>query len=603
MKSIQGNLLVCFLALAALVLGGVSIYVYHLTADTLLQQDMETIQLLKERHDQRADTLRVRFDDDLVRKAQKVASRAKLLTGMPLQNHHHFAMAIAANPWSGLQSPLPLLMQMPGHRLADWLGRISSIQVADELLPLTSDSHEIEFCQVHNRRGVVVQKSPTLEGFTLQYPAHELSHLNVFEWDIEDETSPQGQHIRYVVYKTTVPGFIIQPSIPRPQNNLNAPPGFQSMGGGRGGRTMRPAMAPFSDTYPILYIVYGRQTDRLLTELQQLQSEFDHDVENVKAKTQVVLVNLRNRLIMISLLTFGMLGVGIMWLAHWGFLPLTRLRDAVSRVSEKNFKLDIDEHKLPKEIRPIVDKLKETLSSLEQAFVHEKQAVADISHELRTPIASLVTTLQVCLRKPRESEEYRQTLRTCAEIGDHLHHLVQRLLVLARLDAGVDQVQPELIDVGELAESCIDMIRPLAEERSLDVHAHLSHGVLVESDANKLREVIINLLHNAVQYNRDKGRIDLRVKAQGRQAVIEVADNGIGISSEKTKHLFERFYRGDPSRHANEVHAGLGLSIVKGYLQLLGGSIDVLSEEGQGSTFRVTLPLVEMPELAALSPS
>lgn len=599
MKSIQGNLLICYLALAALVLGGVSYYVYHLTYETLMRQDKDALKLLQDRHDQRVENLRTRFDDELLRRAQKVASRAQLRTGMPLQNYHHFSLALNCNPYLGLASPLPLLMQMPGNRVADWIRRISSILVSDDLLPRPTDSHEVEYCQILNRFGVVVQLSPTFDGIPFKsVKSQTLRDMNVFDWEFDQQAVTKDIEIRYLIYKTTVPGFLFRPSIPNPPSPMN------TMGSGvnRNGRGMRPNI-PFSDTYPILYVLYGRQTDRLKAELTQIELELAQDFVNVNSKTQIVLNNLRNRLIMISLLTFGMLGVGIMWLAHIGFRPLVRLRDAVSLVSEKNFKLGINSKHLPNEIKPIVEKLEETLQSLERAFIHEKQAVADISHELRTPIASLVTTIQVCLRKPRESEEYRETLRTCAEIGEHLHNLVQRLLVLARLDAGVDQVQMELIDVGELAESCIDIIKPLAQNRSLTIETQISPGVLVESDPNKLRDVLINLLHNAVQYNKKNGRIDVRVKASASQAIIEVADDGVGMSPEVRKHLFERFYRADPSRHESTVHAGLGLSIVKGYLELLGGTIEVSSEEGHGSTFRVSLPLVQVPEMLALSPS
>jgi signal transduction histidine kinase len=111
------------------------------------------------------------------------------------------------------------------------------------------------------------------------------------------------------------------------------------------------------------------------------------------------------------------------------------------------------------------------------------------------------------------------------------------------------------------------------------------------TDPDKLREVLTNLLHNAVQYNRPNGEIDLRVARDNGHLQVEVRDTGIGIAPEARDCVFERFYRADPSRNSDGLHAGLGLAIVKEYVDLMGGTIAVDSAEGQGSTFRVRLPV------------
>jgi signal transduction histidine kinase len=113
----------------------------------------------------------------------------------------------------------------------------------------------------------------------------------------------------------------------------------------------------------------------------------------------------------------------------------------------------------------------------------------------------------------------------------------------------------------------------------------------VPIDPDKLREVVTNLLHNAIQYNKPGGSIDLRVARESGTLEGEVRDTGIGIAPAAREHIFERFYRADPSRNCDELHAGLGLAIVKEYIDLMGGSIGVESTEGQGSTFRVRLPV------------
>jgi signal transduction histidine kinase len=242
-------------------------------------------------------------------------------------------------------------------------------------------------------------------------------------------------------------------------------------------------------------------------------------------------------------------------------------------------------------LRPILDRLNQTLASLKRAFAREKQAAADISHELRTPLAALLTTVEVGLRRPRTLERYQELLRDCRTIGEKMTQLVERLFALARIDAGVDNLRPQDVDVAELASQCLTLVRPLAEARDLHLHYHCTGPARLTTDPDKLREILTNLLHNAVEYNRPNGRIDLIVERQNSHLQVDVCDTGIGISPQAQAHVFERFYRADESRHAEGLHAGVGLAIVKGYLDLMGGTIVVESKEGQGSTFRVLLPV------------
>jgi signal transduction histidine kinase len=190
-------------------------------------------------------------------------------------------------------------------------------------------------------------------------------------------------------------------------------------------------------------------------------------------------------------------------------------------------------------------------------------------------------------------------LSDCRLSASQMHQIVERLLTLARLDAGVDRLRAQPVDAGELAAQCASVVRPLAEARGLSLEVHnllaavedAAEGGPLLTDPDKLREVLTNLLHNAIQYNRPAGRIDVTVARQDGRVRLEVADTGIGIAPDAREHIFERFYRADPSRNAEDLHAGLGLAIVKEYVELMGGRITVESEEGQGSTFRVELPV------------
>jgi signal transduction histidine kinase len=201
-----------------------------------------------------------------------------------------------------------------------------------------------------------------------------------------------------------------------------------------------------------------------------------------------------------------------------------------------------------------------------------------------------MTTLGVALKKPRSAEEYRQTLENCQGIGRQLRQLVERVMALTKLDAGSDRLRPREFDAAELAADCAALIKPLAADRRLEVRVHCPKPAEWTTDADKLREVLVNLLHNAVEYNKPGGAVDVTVQPDGNFLDVQVHDTGVGIAPEAHDHIFERFYRADPSRQDSELHAGLGLSIVKGYVELLGGTVSVSSVVGQGSTFRVRLP-------------
>jgi heavy metal sensor kinase len=343
------------------------------------------------------------------------------------------------------------------------------------------------------------------------------------------------------------------------------------------------------------------ETTQRDAELARLQAGLDGDLAGLKAESNATLDSLRDRLLLINLATFAAIVVGGFWLVRLGLSPLQSLSNAVSQVSAKDFRLPFDDRHLPRELRPIVERLTVTLNLLKRTFAREKQAAADISHELRTPLAALLTTIEVALRKPRPVEEYQEILSECHATGQHMSQLVERLLALARLDAGVDTLRPRTVDVTNLAEQCATMVRPLAAARGLTLQLHRNGPIELKTDPDKLREVLTNLLHNAIEYNQPNGSVDLTVEQQNGHLEIEVRDTGIGITPDAREHIFERFFRADPSRHAEGLHAGLGLAIVKGYVDLMGGKISVDSTEGKGSTYRLELPVEAQERQASLS--
>jgi signal transduction histidine kinase len=350
------------------------------------------------------------------------------------------------------------------------------------------------------------------------------------------------------------------------------------------------AMILALDPLPFVYVQVARPRAGLDEKLDQLDQERGDRLASLAEEVRGDRAALRARLLLIFGLTFAALAAGGWVVIGRGLTPVGRLTDAVANVSEKDFRLPVEKDELSVELLPIHDRLTHTLDALRRAFEREKQAVADISHELRTPLAGLLATIDVSLRKPRTVEQYRDTLGECRDIGKQLNRLVERILTLARIDAGQDRHRPEPADLTDLAGGCATVVRPLAEAHGLTLTADLAPGLTAVTDPDMLREVVMNLLSNAVEYTEAGGTIDLSVRAAGGRAEIAVRDTGIGMTPEVAGKVFERFYRADPSRTQTGVHAGLGLAIVKEYVDRLGGAITVESEPGVGSTFRVRLP-------------
>ncbi len=346
------------------------------------------------------------------------------------------------------------------------------------------------------------------------------------------------------------------------------------------------------DMYLRVFVHHARPYSELLDRLEDETSNKMAQIEDVQKDTRTQLTELRSQLGLIGAGSFLALVIGGWVIVARGLAPIRALSDAVSQVSEKDFRLPVTAEELGQELAPIHARLTQTLDLLRQAFVREKQSVADISHELRTPIASLLATIDVSLRKTRTSDQYRATLEDCRAISRQLGQLVERIMTLAALDAGSTRTTIIRADATEVATGCAAVIRPLAEAHGLTFAVRSNGPIELDTDPDQLREVLMNLLHNAIEYNRPGGQVELSVAQDGGNAVFEVQDTGIGMPPEIRSRIFERFFRADPSRHATGVHAGLGLAIVKEYVERLNGTVTVDSRLDTGTTFRVTVPAV-----------
>jgi two-component system OmpR family sensor kinase len=306
-----------------------------------------------------------------------------------------------------------------------------------------------------------------------------------------------------------------------------------------------------------------------------------------------------DRLLLIELLVSlavvgGIVGLGL-WLVRVGLRPLERIGSTAGAIAAGDLSRRIDETDERTEVGRLGIALNAMLAQIEQAFDERtaseqrlRRFVGDASHELRTPLSSVQAYAELFERGARDRpEDLARAMAGIEREARRMGVLVDDLLLLARLDQG-RPLERERVDLREIAAEAVDVARTLEPERPLDFDAPAS--VVVSGDPARLRQVIDNLLANVRSHTSPRTRASVRVRAEDGQGLVEVADEGPGLPVEQAAHVFERFYRGDPSRSRDVAGTGLGLAIVSAIAQAHGGTVAVESEPGRGATFRINLP-------------
>lgn len=280
------------------------------------------------------------------------------------------------------------------------------------------------------------------------------------------------------------------------------------------------------------------------------------------------------------------------WLVGRALRPVAVMARAADRITSQNLSERLPASGRRDELGNLAATLNRMISRLEAAFLHNQRFLADASHELRTPLTILRGELETMVQDPRADGNTRAKLGNLLEEVERLVRLVERLLTLAQLDAGLDRDARQPVDLAQLSATTAEQMRLLAEDKGVAVAIDAARPVVIEGDQARLKQVVVNLLDNAIKFTPAGGSVRLTVAARNHLAVFEVADSGVGIPSDAQAHLFERFYRADPARNRDQGGAGLGLSIVNAICEAHGGRIDVESAEGRGAVFRACFPLL-----------
>lgn len=298
---------------------------------------------------------------------------------------------------------------------------------------------------------------------------------------------------------------------------------------------------------------------------------------------------LASLLAIVSLAAFLIAGGGSFLLAGRALRPVRRINEALADVSETRLDGRLNPASFDVELHPLIGQLNAALDRLEKGFRRERQFTADASHELRTPVAAILSSIEVLLRRPRTERELVEAHEDNLRTARTMQAVIEGLLLLARMDAGKSRPEKESVPLAGLVEDLLAASGAEAEKRGVARGHDIDPELRVPADPAQLRLALVNLIDNAIRYNKRGGSLAVHARREGAVFVIEVRDTGIGIPAEHLPRIFERFYRVDPSRAEATGGSGLGLSIVRKIVEAHGGGVSA-SSSGDGSVFTVVLP-------------
>jgi len=271
--------------------------------------------------------------------------------------------------------------------------------------------------------------------------------------------------------------------------------------------------------------------------------------------------------------------------------PLDEIATAAERITSHSLNERLPVGPSGDELRKLAVSLNRMMARLEESFHHINRFSADASHEIRTPLAIIRGELESASQSLALTPELRETIGSALEETERLSKIVEQLLEISRLEAGETLEDCSRFDFSEMTRTTVDQMRLLAEEKHIQLSFAGTPPVTVEADRMRMKQVVVNLVDNAIKYTPSGGSVSVSSFTLDGKAILEVADTGIGVPGEAAPHVFDRFYRVDKARSRQLGGTGLGLSIVKSICLVYGGTVALKHSDGPGTVFRVELPI------------
>ncbi len=308
------------------------------------------------------------------------------------------------------------------------------------------------------------------------------------------------------------------------------------------------------------------------------------------------LENVRSELLLIFGVVALLAVLAVVLFSHILTRPLTSLTEAIRSMGRGDFSARAPVRGLG-EIRRLAENYNDMAEKLEHLDQDRSAFVSNASHELKTPMASMKVLIENMIYQPDMPEEIRTDfLQGVNEQIDRLSHIVTGLLELTRMDSHRTSLNMCDVDFSSLLSDAVRLMEPAASTRSQHIESVITPGLQVSGDPDRLMEIATNLIDNALKYSWDGATVQVRLTQKQKKLYFSVEDNGVGISPDDQKHIYDRFYRVDKARSRDTGGTGLGLSIVRQLVSMHGGEITLDSTLGKGSVFTVILPLKNRKE-------
>ncbi len=312
-----------------------------------------------------------------------------------------------------------------------------------------------------------------------------------------------------------------------------------------------------------------------------------HDEKSVRQtmKTLALIILLILPLSMVLSLAIGYVIAGHV------LAPISSITRKAEEISAENLSERLPVGGSEDEFSRLATVFNQAFGRIEDSFNRLKRFTADASHELRTPLAAIRSIGETALHQPAGRGDCREAIGSILEETDRLRQMIDSLLLLSRADSGQIDLKREMIDLASLAQESVELLNVLAEEKHQTIRLSFDRSVIVSVDRATIRQALINLLDNAIKYSPVESVITITVgHTNANESYISIIDNGIGISQQDITRIFDRFYLVDKGRSREVGGTGLGLSIARWSVEANNGRIEIESEEGRGSDFRIVFP-------------
>jgi heavy metal sensor kinase len=424
-----------------------------------------------------------------------------------------------------------------------------------------------------NLRDSLSRRSTQIEQMLIESPAQGANHTIARE--IDSRIAPEFNN-RFVRV-TRIPGNVVYRSGP-PFDHSFDPSAVSASALTRATKVSAPVTAIVGDQHLMVRA----------TPVHAVSGDYLVELGISVAPIDAVLDRLLDLLALLLPVLIVCAAAGGYWLVSWALRPVDRLSRTAEQMSLQNLTLRLPVVPTGDALERLSISLNTMLGRLRDSVQTSRRFLADASHELRTPLTVIKGALQELTGEPTLSErDLREHVGSVLEEVARLEHLVSGLLVLSRLDAGETPVDWVDVDLAELTSSIAEQMRLMAEDRGIEIDLSGLQKAVIRGDRARLKQIIVNLLDNAIRFTPRGGIVSLRTAADHTGSVLEVSDTGIGIPPSAIPHVFDRFFRVDEARSREDGGAGLGLSIVKSICSVHGAEIEVESQVGFGSRFRV----------------